>query len=143
MTSSDYSLAGYAGSISRTLFPLNNNIKFKRLFRNKSFRILLNCPYWLYAAFVIIENGTIRVEGIKNKPPENISKDTLKWNVYMEMDIVLYSRILEKRKTASDLAKDWLKGEIKLIGKVHILDMIKLFNCLTKEKLEYEPPPPE
>ena len=140
MTSEEYSLAGYAGSISNSLFPLNTNKKFKRLFKNKDLKILLNCPYWLYAALVIIEKGTIRVEGIKNKPIEAIAKDKLKWNVYLDMDIVLYSRIVEKRKTLFDLAKDWLKGEIEFKGLLYVLDLIGFFNCLTKEKLEYEPP---
>lgn len=140
MTSEEYALAGYAGTISDALFPLNTNKKFKRLFKNKNVKILLNCPYWLYAALVIIERGTIRVEGIKNKPIEAISKDTLKWNVYLDMDIVLYSRIVEQRKTLFDLSKDWLKGDIKFKGLLYVLDLIWLFNCMTKEKLEYEPP---
>ena len=100
----------------------------------------MNCPIWVHAPLVIIENGTIRVDGIKNKPIERINKDALKWDVYLETDIVLYSAILTKRQSLVGVVKKWLKGEIKIKGIVHVLDLIKLFNCLLKEKLIYNPP---
>ena len=140
MTSSKNTLVGYAGIVDNILFPLNENEKFKRLFKHKNLKILMNCPFWIHAALVIIENGTIRVDGIKNKPIERIDKDALKWNVYLETNIVLYSAILAKRKSLMDVAKEWLKGEIIIKGIVYLPDLVKLFNCLYKEKLEYEPP---
>lgn len=140
MTSDEFALAGYAGSVNNTLFPLNNNERFKKVFKNKNLKILMNCPSWLYAAMVIIEKGTIRVDGVKNRPIEGIEKDKLKWNVYLEMDIVLYSLILSKRRTLKDIALELFKGNIKLKGFLYILDLIKLFNCLFKEKLRYDPP---
>ena len=140
MASAENALGGYAGVVSNILLPLNGNEKFKRLFKHKKLKILLNCPFWIHAALVIIEKGTIRVNGIKNKPIDRIDKDLLGWNVYFETNIVLYSAILAKRKSLTEVAKKWLKGEIKLRGIIYIIDLIRLFKCLYEEKLEYDPP---
>jgi len=140
MTFTENALAGYAGLVSNILFPLNENKRFKRLFKHKNLKILMNCPVWIHAALVIIEKGSIRVDGIKNKPVERINKDVLEWDVYLEMDIVLYSAILTKRQSLVGVAKKWLKGEIEIKGIIHLPDLIKLFNCLLKEKLIYNPP---
>jgi hypothetical protein len=99
-------LAGYAGIVGNVLYPLNENKQFKRLFKHKNLKILMNSPFWVYAELVIIEKGTIRVDGIKNKTIDIIKKDVLKWNVYLEMNIVLFSTILAKRKSL------FIQGEV-------------------------------
>lgn len=139
MTPSENTLAGYAGIVSNILFPLNENRRFQRHFRHKNLRFLLNSPGWVYAALVIIEKGTIRVEGIKKKPAENIHRDVLRWDGYLEMDILLYSAVLTKRKSLIEVAKAWLKGEIRLKGMLSLPDLIRLFRCLSKEKVLYSP----
>jgi hypothetical protein len=140
MTASENTPAGYAGIVSNILFPLNENRKFQRRFREKNLRFLLNSPIWVYAALVIIEKGTIRVECIKNKPAENIHRNVLQWDGYLEMDILLYSAVLTRRISLIKMAKAWLKGEIKLKGIRSLPDFIRLFRCLSKEKLLYSPP---
>ena len=136
---SEYTPAGYAGIVSNILFPLNDNPGFRRRFRRKNLRFLLNSPGWHYAALVIIEKGAIRVEGIKNKPEENIRRDVLGWDGYLEMDILLYSAVLTRRISLMEVAKAWLKGEIRLKGILSLPDLIGLFRCLSKEKLLYRP----
>ena len=132
-------LAGYAGIISNILLPLNNNRRFQRHFRHKNLKLLLNCPDWVYAALVIIEKGVVRVEGIKNTPSENIHRDVLQWDGYLEMNILLYSAVLTRRISLIEMAKAWLKGEIKIKGILSLPDLIRLFRCLSKEKLLYSP----
>ena len=139
MTPSENTLTGYAGIVSNILFPLNENRKFQRHFRHKDLKFLLNSPGWVYAALVIIEKGAIRVEGIKNKPAENIRRDVLCWDAYLEMDTLLYSAVLTKRKSLVEVAKAWLKGEIRLKGMLSLPDLVRLFRCLSKEKLLYSP----
>ena len=139
LTPSENRLAGYAGIVSNILFPLNENRKFQRHFRHKNLKFLLNSPGWVHAALVIIEKGTIRVEGIKNKPAENIHRDVLLWDGYLEMDTLLYSAVLTKRKSLMQLAKVWLTGEIRLKGMLSLPNLIRLFRCLSKEKLLYSP----
>ena len=139
MTSTENVLVGYAGIVSSLLWPLNDNERFIRTFKKKRLKILMNCPTWAYAALVIIEKGTLRVDGIKNKPIESIDKDVLGWQVYFETNTVLYSDILAKRKSLMDVAGKWLEGEIKLKGIFYLPDLIRLFNCLYKETLLYEP----
>jgi hypothetical protein len=139
MTPSENTLAGYAGIVSNILYPLNENRKFQKYFRHKKLKFLLNSPGWVYAALVIIEKGTIRVEGIKNRPAEKIHRDVLRWNGYLEMDTLLYSAVLTKRKSLMELAKAWLKGEIRLKGMLSLPYLIRLFRCLSREKLLYSP----
>jgi hypothetical protein len=141
MTPSENTPTGYAGIVSNILFPLNENQRFQRHFRRKNLKLLLNSPDWVYAALVFIEKGTIRVEGIKNKPAENIHRAVLRWDGYVEMGIPLYSAVLTKRKSLMQMAKAWLKGEIKLKGVRSLPDLIGLFRCLSKEKLLYGPRP--
>ena len=139
MTPSENTPTGYAGIISHILFPLNDNRKFQRLFRHKNLKFLLNAPDWVYAALVIIENGSVRVEGVKNTPQENIHRDVLRWDGYLEMDILLYSAVLTKKISLMNMAKAWLKGEIRVKGVCALPDLIRLFRCLSKEKLRYNP----
>ena len=139
MISEETVLLGYAGIVSSLLWPLNNNRRFQKTFRRKRLKILMNCPTWVYAALVIIENGTLRVDGVKNSPAEQIERRVLGWDVYFETNTVLYSDIMAKRKSLKDVAKRWMKGEIKVRGVRYIPDLIKLFNCLYKETLQYEP----
>ena len=138
-TPSENTPTGYAGIVSNILFPLNDNWRFQRHFRHKNLKFLLNCPDWVYAALVIIEKGTIRVEGIKNKPAENIHRDILRWDGYLEMDILFYSAVLTRRISLIEVAKAWLKGEIRLKGMLSLPYLIRLFRCLSKEKLLYGP----
>ena len=130
---------GYAGIVSNILLPLNDNRRFRRHFRHKNLKFLLNCPDWVYAALVIIEKGAVRVEGIKNSPEENIHRNALQWDGYLEMDILLYSAVLTRRISLIEMAKAWLKGEIKIKGILSLPDLLRLFRCLSKEKLWYSP----
>ena len=140
MKSAENVLLGYASIVSSLLGPLNNNERFIRTFKKKKrLKILMNCPTWAYAALVNIEKGTVWVDGIKNKPIEGIDKKVLGWQVYFETNTVLYSDILTKRKSLKDVARKWLEGEIKVKGIIYLIDLIRLFNCLYKETLQYEP----
>ena len=130
---------GYAGIVSNILLPLNDNRRFQRHFRHKNLKFLLNCPDWVYASLVIIEKGTVRVDGIKNTPKENIHRDVLQWDGYLEMNILLYSAVLTRRISLIEMAKAWLKGEIKIKGILALPNLIRLFRCLSKEKLRYSP----
>jgi hypothetical protein len=137
--SSEKTPLGYAGIISNILFPLNENLRFQRRFHNKNLKFLLNSPEWIYAALVIIENRTIRVESIKNIPAENIHRDVLRWDGYLEMDILLYAAVLTRRISLIEVAKAWIKGEIRVKGILSLPYLIGLFRCLSKEKLVYSP----
>jgi hypothetical protein len=139
MKSAENVLLGYASIVSNLLTPLNENKRFKKTFKHKHLKVLMNCPTWVHAALVIIDKGTLRVDGIKNKPIENIDKNVLGWQVYFETNTVLYSDILAKRKSLKDVARKWLGGEIKLKGIFYLTDLIRLFNCLYRETLLYEP----
>ena len=139
MKSAENVLQGYASIVASLLQPLNQNQRFKKTFGQKHLKILMNCPTWVYAALVTIENGTLQVEGIKKEPGERIDNRKLGWHVYFETNTVLYSDILAKRKSLKDIAGKWMNGEIKVRGIRYLLDLIRFFNCLYRETLQYEP----
>lgn len=63
----------------------------------------------------------------------------LGWQVYFETNTVLYSDILASRKSLTDVARKWMRGEINVRGIYYLIDLIRLLNCLYKETLQYEP----
>lgn len=65
---------GFAGLIEAVLLPLNDSKKFKQKFGSTKMKVLLNAVNLDHAALIILENGTLRVEGVQNKPKENIKK---------------------------------------------------------------------
>ncbi|MHA2131960.1 MAG: hypothetical protein ACW99L_18480, partial [Promethearchaeota archaeon] len=67
-------LRGLPGIVSRLVEPLNENGEFKERYRNTKVRVLLNAKDGKYAALIIINNGTIHVDGFKNKPKVNLKK---------------------------------------------------------------------
>ena len=82
MTEANKKLRGFAGIVSKQVEPLNENEKFKEKFGETELKILLNAKDGKWAALLIIDNGKVYVEGIKNQPKENINKK----NVFLRHD---------------------------------------------------------
>jgi hypothetical protein len=61
-------LHGFAGIVSKQVEPLNENEKFKKIFKDSEEKVLLNAKDGKWAALLIIDKGKIYVEGIKNQP---------------------------------------------------------------------------
>ncbi|KKM90263.1 hypothetical protein LCGC14_1240460, partial [marine sediment metagenome] len=67
-------LRGLAGILSKLVEPLNENQKFKEKFSDIELKVLLNATDGKYAALLVIDKGTIHVEGYKNNPKKNLKK---------------------------------------------------------------------
>ncbi|KKM85319.1 hypothetical protein LCGC14_1290290 [marine sediment metagenome] len=67
-------LRGFANIVSKQFEHLNENEKFKEKYRDTELKLLLNAKNGKYAALLVIDKGTIQVEGIKNQPKENLKK---------------------------------------------------------------------
>ena len=70
-------LRGFAGIVSKQVEPLNENEKFKHMFKETEEKVLLNAKDGKWAAMLIIDKGKIYIEGIKNEPKENLKKKML------------------------------------------------------------------
>jgi hypothetical protein len=122
-------LRGFAGIVSKQVEPLNENNKFKHIFKDTEERVLLVPKDGNWSAMLIIDKAKIYVEGIKTKPKENLKKKNAGWqgliacktNVFLEL---LGSEGLSKGKVIGMV----LIGKLKIRGLKHVLVLLKLFS---------------
>jgi hypothetical protein len=126
-------LKGFAVLINSVLFPLNKNSKFKKDFKNKSVKILLNASNLNYAALIVINHGTVNVESIPNKPKTNLKKKEVGWNAYLEMDTKSFLSLAMNQKPRLEAAKMWVTRKIKIRGLKRLLLLLKMFKLLTDQ----------
>ena len=122
---------GFALLIKSILSPLNENKKFQEKFRDTDIRVLLNATNLNYAALIIIDHGSVRVESIPNKPKENLKKKNANWNGFLEMDTQTFLAIAMSRISIPGMAKKWLTGKIKMRGLRKLLILLNVFKFLT------------
>ena len=101
----------YANGIKESFELLDNNDKFKEIFREEQFKILIKPEDEKHAALVIVDKGTIKVEKIVNKPEENISKDVLGWDGLVQTTGELFGDLDSGKAKAGKLI---LKRKLKL-----------------------------
>ena len=122
---------GFALLINSILSPLNKNKKFREKFSKTDTKVLLNATNLNYAALIIIDHGSVRVESIPNKPKENLKKKKVGWNGFLEMDTQTFLAIAMSRISVPGMAKKWLSGKIKMRGIRKLLILLKVFKFLT------------
>jgi putative sterol carrier protein len=115
---------GFASIIDTQLAPLNSSEYFKQKYGQDRFTLLLIATDDNYAAFVTVADGTVCVEGVKNKPEE---LKPLKYN----------GRILTSTETFLAFAmgkvnpvKAVLTGKLKIRGFRVVLHFAKYFSIL-------------
>ena len=124
---------GFAGLIEAVLLPLNDSKKFKQKFGSTKVKVLLNAVNLDHAALIILENGTLRVEGVQNKPKENIKKKVVGWNALLEMDSQTFFAIAMNRLSMAGVLKYWLGRKIKMKGIRKLLILLKVFALLSED----------
>ena len=114
---------GFANMIYKTLMPLNVNDKFKEKYKDIKSKILLNAVDGKYAALVIIDNGTIDVEGIENKEKSDLKQDVLGWEAKLETSTELFLKLAAGQLgTGASLVKI-ITRKLKLKGMNKILEL--------------------
>ena len=124
-------IKGFAVLINSILTPLNENKKFQEKFRNITTKILLNAPNLKHAAIIIVDKGLVRVESIPNKPKENLKKQKVGWDAFLEMDTQTFLAIAMNRLSLFKVANRWLTRKIKVRGIRKFLILLKIFRFLT------------
>lgn len=124
---------GFAGIIEKVLAPLNENKKFKENFSDINVKILLNATNVNFAALIIIKNGTIRVESLLNKPKENLNKEKVGWDAFLQMDTQIFLAFAMMRLSMIGMIKKILERKIKLKGLRKLLILLKVFTILSEE----------
>jgi len=121
-------LKGFAGIVAKEIEPLNSIEKFKEDFKDKVIKILLNAKDGKYAALLVIDHGRIYVEGIENKPKENIKKKVVGWNGLLQTDTQTFVDILSgDNVTTGKIVAKILARKIKIRGIKNVLVLLKLF----------------
>ncbi|MDX1797984.1 MAG: hypothetical protein R3255_04995 [Candidatus Lokiarchaeia archaeon] len=121
-------LHGFAGIVSKQVEPLNENEKFKHMFKDSEEKVLLNAKDGKWAALLIIDKGKIYVEGIKNQPKENIKKKNVGWDGLLQTTTPLFMELLGSEKVSmGKVIRKILTGKIKIRGIKHVLVLLKLF----------------
>jgi uncharacterized membrane protein YkoI len=121
-------LRGLAGIVSKLVDPLNENVKFKEKFKDKEVKVLLNAKDGKYAALLVINKGTIHVEGIKNNLKKNLKKKVVGWDGLIQAKISTLLGLLEADDISLGKAVGKiLTGRLKIRGIKHVLVLLQLF----------------
>lgn len=123
---------GFAGLLHTVLIPLNEKEKFRIKFADTQVKILINAYNVNYAALIIIDKGTVSVESIPNKPKENLKKDVIGWDAYLEMNTSVFLAFAMNRISLIGMVKLVLKREVKLKGLRKLLYLMQLMKILAE-----------
>jgi len=119
-------LKGFANMIYKTVMPLNDNNKFKEKYKDVKSKILMNAVDGKYAALVIIDNGTIDVEGILNEEKRDLKQEVLGWDAKLETTTDLFLKLASgKLGTGASLVKI-ITRKLKIKGMNKIVELFTL-----------------
>ena len=122
-------LRGFAGVVAKQVEPLNENEKFKHVFKDTEVKVLLNAKDGKWAALLIIDKGKIYVEGIKNEPKENIKKKNAGWNGLLQTTTPMFMELLGSDSVSmGKVIRKVITRKIKIKGLKHVLILLKLFD---------------
>ena len=122
-------IRGLAGIVSKLVEPLNENEKFKEKFKDTEKKVLLNAKDGKYAALLVIDKGTIYVEGMKNNPKKNLKKKVVGWDGLFQTKTSTFLEILESDEISlGKIVGKILTGRIKIRGIKHVLVLLQLFS---------------
>ncbi|MFX1374708.1 MAG: hypothetical protein ACFFA0_02745 [Promethearchaeota archaeon] len=125
-------IRGFAVLINSILTPLNENKMFHEKFSNLNVKILLNASNLNHAAIIVVDKGVLSVDSIPNKPKENLKKQKVGWDAFLEMDTQTFLAIAMNRLSLFGVAKKWLTRKVKMRGIRKLLILLKIFRFLAK-----------
>jgi hypothetical protein len=123
-------LRGFAKIIAQNLEPLNEKEKFKERFKDKELRILLNANDGKWAALIKIQNGTLGVDGIKNKPKENLSKENVDWDGFLGTSTQIFFDLAMGKISTLGMIWKIITRKIKIKNIKNVLVLTELFSLL-------------
>ncbi|TXT67177.1 MAG: hypothetical protein BAJALOKI1v1_160009 [Promethearchaeota archaeon] len=119
-------LRGFAKILSEQLAPLNENEKFREKYKDADMKILLNATDGRYAALIKVKDGSIEVEGIKNKK-ENLKREILGWDGKLETKTqIFFDLAMGKLSTLSIIGK-LITRKIKIKNMKKVMMLTELF----------------
>ncbi|MFX1569708.1 MAG: hypothetical protein ACFFCV_15220 [Promethearchaeota archaeon] len=129
MTEEKKKLHGFASIVAKQVEPLNQLEKFKEKFKDTEVKVLLNAKDGKWAALLVIDKGTIHVEGIKNSPKENLKKKNAGWDGLLQTTTPMFLEILGSDDLSmGKVIRKIISGKIKIRGIKHVLVLLQLFD---------------
>ncbi len=123
---------GFAGLIANIMSPLNDNPKFKELFKDSKRKYLVNALNLKYAALITIDKGTISFKGIPNTPKSNLKKKFTGRDSLVSMSSETFMLFAMDRISLFKVVFLWVIRKVKLKGLTKIFGLMKLFNILSE-----------
>ena len=121
-------LKGFAKVVAKEVEVLNTIEQFKEDFKDSKLKILLNAKDGKYAALLVIDKGRVYVEGIENKPKENIKKKNAGWDGLLGAKMQLFVELLGGGDISmGSIIWKILTFRIKIKGIKNVLTLLKLF----------------
>ena len=124
-------LSEFVKTIKEGYESLNSNEKFREQFKDENFKILLNPTDRESAALITVKNGTVSVEGTKNTPKENIKKEVLGWDSYMNITMQIFKEMGDGTLSSRDIRRKVLARKIKVKG-LRYLSSFSQMNALRR-----------
>ncbi|MDD5712687.1 MAG: hypothetical protein PHY31_08020 [Smithellaceae bacterium] len=122
-------LAGYAGIIGNALLPLNNLALFRKRYGRTNCRFILDSPYWLYAAGIVVDRGTLSVHGLR-KDVAGYMREIDESDGYVRMSTYDYLAFAGGRMSVATLIKRWFSGKIILAKPFRLLRLLRMYHIL-------------
>ncbi len=127
-------LRGFASVISHLLEPVNNKERFKDRFKDyNNFRLLLNAKDAKYAALIIVDKATLKVEGLRNDDKAVLKKLKKECDGFLEMSTNLFLDLAMGKLSKGAMAKKAATRKIKVKGMKNVVILSKLFYYTTDE----------
>ena len=123
---------GFAGLIKKIMEPLNQNQEFKQKFKDLNKTFLINASNLNNAALITINEGSLRVESVPNKPASNLKKKNIGWDGFISMDSQIFLALAMDRITIFNIIAKWLVRKVKMKGILNLLALLKIFELLKK-----------
>jgi len=121
-------LKGFAKVVAKEVEVLNTIEQFKEDFKDSELKILLNAKDGKYAALLVIDKGKVYVEGIENKPKENIKKKNAGWDGLLQAKMQLFVELLGGGDISmGSIIWKILTFRIKIKGIKNVLTLMTLF----------------
>jgi len=121
-------LKGFAKVVAKEVEVLNTIEQFKEDFKDSKLKILLNAKDGKYAALLVIDKGKVYVEGIENKPKENIKKKNAGWDGLLGAKTQLFVELLGGGDISmGSIIWKIITFRIKIKGIKNVLTLLKLF----------------
>ena len=121
---------GFAGLLKNIMEPLNANPDFKQKFKKVNKKFLINAPNLHHAAILSVNEGTLKVESIPNKPASNLSKKEIHWDGFISMDSQIFLALAMNRISMMGIIVKWISKKVTMKGILNLLTLLKIFNFL-------------